>query len=75
MLARLLFAQRGIVDYTKHKSFLDSRVEKLNQLTKENEALIQEINIIQNDKKYQKKLVRDQLGFLASDEYIIYFKD
>ena len=75
MLGRLIFSDRGIIEYIQHKSFLDSRVSKLSELVKENESLIQEINIIQNDKRYQKKIVRDQLGFLATDEYIIYFKD
>jgi hypothetical protein len=35
--------------------------------------LVREIERMHNDVGYQKKLVRDNLGFIASDEYLVLF--
>lgn len=73
MLVRLFFSQGGILDfYDQSKVLTDKRLE-LEQIRSENMALTREISRMQNDTGYQKKIVRDNLGFIAQDEFLILF--
>lgn len=42
-------------------------------LKNETKSLGKEIQMIKYDQLYQKKLVRDMLGLIAKDEYLILF--
>lgn len=73
LLLRLIFADRGVIDYYDLKSIVTSKVEEKTSILKENENIIKEIRLIQDDAAYQKRLVRDHLGYVANDEYVVLF--
>ena len=70
---RLIFANGGVVDYLSQKSVLNNRYNELARIKNENMSLVHEIERMQLDGAYQKRLVRDNLGFIAQDEYLILF--
>lgn len=75
LVLRLIFAGGGIVDNIKKSNILASKNEELNFVEQENIATSKEIALIEKNAIYQKKLVRDNLGFIASDEFLILFQE
>ena len=73
LLVRLVFSGGGVLDYYDRKEIVENRQDELVSLGVENESLVGEIELIQNSGKYQRKLVRDHLGFIAKDEFLILF--
>ncbi|MGZ3787020.1 MAG: septum formation initiator family protein [Bacteriovorax sp.] len=73
MVLRLIFANGGVTDYYSHRSVFNDRLLELDRIKKENMQLVQEIERMQSDTAFQKKLVRDNLGFIASDEFLVLF--
>jgi cell division protein FtsB len=73
LILRLIFSQGGVIDYFSQRKTLNSRYEELAKIKSENMQLVHEIERMQLDASYQKKLVRDNLGFIAEDEYLILF--
>jgi len=73
MVLRLIFANGGVTDYYSQRSIHADRLNELDQIKKENIQLVREIERMQNDLSFQKKLVRDNLGFIASDEFLVLF--
>ncbi len=73
MVLRLIFANGGVTDYYSQKSQVDERLHELSEIKKENMQLVREIERMRSDVGFQKKLVRDNLGFIAQDEYLILF--
>lgn len=73
MVLRLIFANGGITDYYSQKSQVNERINQLTDIKKENMQLVREIERMRSDSGFQKKLVRDNLGFIANDEYLILF--
>lgn len=73
LVLRLIFMDRGIIDYVAKEKFLKGKEQHLVLLKAENHKLTEDISELQNNKSYQKKLVREVLGFIASDEYLILF--
>jgi len=73
MILRLIFANGGVTDYYSRKSILNDRLGELDRIKKENMQLVREIERMQSDTSFQKKLVRDNLGFIAEDEFLILF--
>ncbi|MCO4793937.1 MAG: hypothetical protein KC493_09500 [Bacteriovoracaceae bacterium] len=73
MCLRLIFSRGGVIDYYANKGLLEGKVEEHSSVIVENKELIFEIRKIKKNKSYQKKLVRDHLGFIAKDEYLILF--
>ena len=80
------FAQTDSVDTQKRinlyqKKLINKRVldfgcgsgSFLSRIKKENMQIVREIERMQTDTAYQKKLVRDNLGFIAADEFLILF--
>jgi cell division protein FtsB len=72
-LARLLFMENGVVDYYSLEATIEGKHEKLELVQNENAELVTEIHKIQTSRKYQKKVARDHLGVIASNEYLILF--
>ena len=70
---RLLFMENGVVDYYKLQSTIEASHQKLALVKKENAELVSEIHKIQTSGKYQRKVARDHLGVIASNEYLILF--
>ncbi len=73
MLLRLFFSQGGIIDYHGQSNVLNEKKLELEQIKSENMAFTKEISRMMNDTGYQKKIVRDNLGFIAQDEFLILF--
>lgn len=73
MILRLIFANGGVTDFYSRKSVLNDRVSELDRIKKENMQLVREIERMQTDTSFQKRLVRDNLGFIAADEFLILF--
>ncbi len=74
LLLRLIFSGGGILDYNERKSMLEGREHELESIKIDNQKTLGEIELIQKDTSTQKKLVRDHLGFIARDEYLIIFQ-
>lgn len=73
LLLRLVFSEGGVMDYYAGESLLNEKFEEYQMIQKDNKDLAFEIEKIRYDKNFQKKLVRDNLGFIAKDEYMILF--
>lgn len=73
LVLRLFFASGGITDFYSQKSLYQERLTELDRIKKENMQIVREIERMQTDAAFQKKLVRDNLGFIASDEFLVLF--
>jgi cell division protein FtsB len=73
MVLRLIFAAGGVTDYYSQKSSVNDRISELNGIKKENMQLVREIERMRSDIGFQKRLVRDNLGFIAADEFLVLF--
>lgn len=74
LLGRLIFSSGGVVDYYQSVSTHQDKLYQLELTRKENKQLSVEIEKIKNNSAYQKKIVRDHLGYIARDEYLILFQ-
>jgi cell division protein FtsB len=73
MVLRLIFANGGITDFYSQKAAANERMNELTGIKKENMQLVREIERMRSDAGFQKKLVRDNLGFIAADEFLVLF--
>lgn len=73
MLLRLIFMDAGVIDFIRMEKKLSLRNLDLKEIELENRELKNEIDLIKNNSAYQKKLVRDHLGAIESNEYLILF--
>ena len=73
MVLRLIFASGGVTDFYSQKSSVAERVKELSDIKKDNMTLVREIERMRSDAGFQKKLVRDNLGFIAADEFLVLF--
>jgi cell division protein FtsB len=73
MSLRLVFMERGVVDYYKMEKNLASKEYLFESTMDDNIQLVEEIHRIKTDKVYQKQVVRDHLGVIAKDEYLVVF--
>ncbi|MBY0416265.1 MAG: hypothetical protein K2Q18_18975, partial [Bdellovibrionales bacterium] len=73
MVLRLIFAAGGVTDYYSQKSSFNERINELNDIKKDNMQLVRDIERMKTDIGFQKKLVRDNLGFIAADEFLVLF--
>ena len=70
---RLVFVDRGVIDFYQMEEKLDERQFAIDQTRFESQELQKEIVQIQKNKAYQKQLARDHLGVIAENEYLILF--
>jgi cell division protein FtsB len=70
---RLVFMERGVIDYYQTLSNFEVQEHELSLIKKENQEIMSEINLIQKSSVYQKQIAREHLGVIAKDEYIILF--
>ncbi|AUN97189.1 septum formation initiator family protein [Bacteriovorax stolpii] len=73
MILRLIFANGGVTDFYSQKSTVNEKLAELANIKKENMQLVREIERMRSDSGFQKRLVRDNLGFIASDEFLVLF--
>ena len=65
--------ESGVIDYYEMENTLDKRGHQLELVKEENAQLVSEIHEIKTSPRYQKKLAREHLGVIASNEYLILF--
>jgi cell division protein FtsB len=73
LLFRLVFSGGGVMDYYSSLNLLEDKQYEYTRIIEDNKNLAEEIKKIGSNSTYQKKLVRDNLGFIARDEYLILF--
>lgn len=73
LLFRLVFSGGGVMDYYSSLNLLEDKQYEFERVIEDNKSLAIEIKKISANSTYQKKLVRDNLGFIARDEYLILF--
>lgn len=73
LVLRLVFAKGGVTDFYSQHKVLSQKQSELKQIKDENMQLVREIERMHTDAGYQKKLVRDNLGFIAADEFLVLF--
>lgn len=71
LLLRLVFADRGVLEYYFRRQKVQEKLDILDNQVQVNKKLKKEIERIQKDITFQKSLVRNHLGFIADDEFII----
>lgn len=72
-LVRVVFMKAGVLDYIQMEKSLAQHAVMLESIKEENQELQIEIKKIMNDKAYQKQVVREHLGVIAKDEFLILF--
>ena len=74
LIFRLLFAERGVIEYYQRTDIYEKQVKNLDSIILDNKNTEIEIEKIKSNSSYQKKLIRDHLGFISKDEYLILFQ-
>jgi len=70
---RLIFSNGGVIDYYNKRSLINNQVSELESLKMENKNILKDIDMLAHDRSFQKRMVREHLGFISSDEYLILF--
>lgn len=70
---RLVFMDRGVIDFYEKESLIAEKQLELLSVEKDNIDLVNEIEKIKVNPSYQKMLAREHLGVIAKDEYLILF--
>ncbi len=73
LVLRLIFMDRGLIEYFQTQNKLTDMQYQLEQNKKEVQNIIQEIQLIKTSSAFQKKLARDHLGVIGPDEYLVLF--
>jgi len=73
LFVRLIFTDGGIWDYKNQKTKLSDVKKEIIQVKKENSQIVNELKLIKTSNRYRKELVRNHLGFISSDEYLVLF--
>lgn len=73
MLLRLIFMERGVLQYWKMSGTINEHEQELARVKKENADIRHEIRRIEFDKGHQKQLAKEHLGVIAADEFLILF--
>ncbi|MFP5491713.1 MAG: FtsB family cell division protein [Bacteriovoracia bacterium] len=72
-MLRLVFMERGVIDYVGMDKKIAERQTELVRVQKENDEIGTEIRRITLDKSYQRQLAKEILGVIAADEFLILF--
>ncbi len=73
MVLRLIFMERGVIDYLGMNSRLNEKKNEIIRVEKENTSINQEIRRLTLDKSYQRQITKETLGVIAADEFLILF--
>lgn len=73
LLLRLVFSGGGVIDYYKNEANFEKRFKNFKSVQVENAALLKEIDLIKSNARYQRKVVREHLGYIAPNEFLILF--
>lgn len=75
LFVRLIVSDGGVMDFYAQHEVLQGRFDEQARIEKQNVALVKEIELLKKNPHYQKKVVRDHLGYIAADEYLILFPE
>ena len=73
LVLRLIFMERGVIDYLGMNSRLNEKKDEIAHIEKENSQINQEIRRLTLDKSYQRQITKETLGVIAADEFLILF--
>ena len=73
LLLRLIFMERGVLQYAQMSGTIGEHETELARVKKENNEIRKEIRRIEFDKGYQRQLAKEHLGVIAADEFLILF--
>jgi cell division protein FtsB len=73
LFLRLIFMDSGVIDYYDMENSLVENNYQLELIKADNKDVVSEIYKIKTSSRYQKKIVRNHLGVIAQDEYLILF--
>lgn len=73
MLLRLIFMERGVLQYWKMSETIGEHEQELSRVRKENSDIRNEVRRAELDKGHQKQLAKEHLGVIAADEFLILF--
>lgn len=73
LLLRLIFMERGVLQYWQMSGTIGEHEEELARVQSENASINNEIKRIEFDKGYQRFLAKEHLGVIAADEFLILF--
>lgn len=74
IMARLFFSQGGVMEYIERAKKIDELNLYRQSLIDDNHDIINEIKQIETDVNLQKQLMREHLGLIGPDEYMIVFR-
>lgn len=72
---RLAFSDNGYQELLRKKEIIGRLEAELDQVSRENSALRNEMYLIRGSESHQTELVRNFLGFIATDEYLVIFPE
>ncbi|MFP5457934.1 MAG: FtsB family cell division protein [Bacteriovoracia bacterium] len=73
LMLRLVFMERGVIDYVGMNGKITERETELARVQAENDSISAEIRRITLDKSYQRQITKEILGVIAADEFLILF--
>ncbi len=73
LLAWLGFSDQGFVHLYRTELERQAYIERIRQLTEENQVLLDEISLLRTDEKYVESVARKQFNMVKSNEVIYKF--
>lgn len=75
LFSRMLWGSAGVMEYRRLKDQLADMREQVVALDRENLAISKEIRLIQSDRDYAEKMVRQKLHYLRDNEIVYMFAE
>lgn len=73
LLGKMLWSNTGLLEYMRLKNQLADLRGEIVQLDADNRALSREIRLMQTDRQYAEKMVRQHLHYLRDNEIVYIF--
>lgn len=73
LMLRLVFMDSGVIDFYKMEDSILKNEQSLVLVKEDNNSLVNEIRKIRTSPKYQRKVAREHLGVISSNEYLVIF--
>lgn len=73
LVLRLIFMERGVIDYLGMNSRINEKKQEITRLEKENISISSEMRRLTLDKSYQRQITKETLGVIAADEFLVLF--
>lgn len=73
LFAKMVWGPGGVVEYRDLKDQYNALQSEISELDERNAGLSREIRLLQTDKKYVEKMVRQKLRYLRDNEIVYLF--